>query len=290
MRQDAQPAPRSAPHGRHVIRPARFAGLGRAVGVGLAAAAVLAIVVLGSRWWSCATSWATRSSLARDTAEQLATRDTAMQVVADPAHASAWLAPSTADVSRERADGLPARVHEGVPGRQRAAGHAGRPRLPVLVRGWRRRPRRRDVPTTTGQGVLIMPGPGGPARRPGGDADHRGGRRRGGTQQGHRVRRAARLLTARRGCAEARPERGRRRVSPGRAAATIARDHGAHAVPTSQPSRVSSAWRRSTRPRSSRTIASVGPDGTITSPSERARDQAADVGRVVDAAGADRSR
>ena len=82
----------------NVIRPARFAGLGRAVGVGLAAAAVIAIAVLGFEVVELRDQLGDAQLVARDTVQQLATRETAMQVVADPAHASAWLTPSTTDV------------------------------------------------------------------------------------------------------------------------------------------------------------------------------------------------
>lgn len=82
-----------------VIRPARFAGWGRAFAIGLSAAAALAIVVLGYEVLALRDQVDTANQLARLANDQLVARNTAMQVVADPAHASAWLAPSTADVA-----------------------------------------------------------------------------------------------------------------------------------------------------------------------------------------------
>lgn len=82
-----------------VIRPDRFRGWGRALGIGLAAAAALAIVVLGAEVLTLRDQVDSANLLARGYADQLSARDTAMQVVADPAHASAWLAPSTGDVT-----------------------------------------------------------------------------------------------------------------------------------------------------------------------------------------------
>jgi len=82
-----------------VMRPSRFAGLGRGVGVGLAAAAVIAIGVLGFQVVDLRDQLGDAQLVARDAVQQLATRETAMQVVADPSHASAWLTPSTPDVS-----------------------------------------------------------------------------------------------------------------------------------------------------------------------------------------------
>lgn len=82
-----------------VIRPDRFRGWGRALGIGLAAAAALAIVVLGAEVLSLRDQVDSANLLARGYADQLSARDTAMQVVADPAHASAWLAPSTGEVT-----------------------------------------------------------------------------------------------------------------------------------------------------------------------------------------------
>jgi len=81
------------------IRQARFGGLGRGLGVGLAAAAVLAIVVLGAQVVDLRDRLDRAQLVARDAAADLAARNTAMQVVADPSHASAWLAPSTTDVA-----------------------------------------------------------------------------------------------------------------------------------------------------------------------------------------------
>jgi hypothetical protein len=82
-----------------VIRPDRFRGWGRALGIGLAAAAALAIVVLGAEVLSLRDQVDSANMIARGYADQLSARDTAMQVVADPSHASAWLAPSTGDVT-----------------------------------------------------------------------------------------------------------------------------------------------------------------------------------------------
>jgi len=77
-----------------VVRPARFAGLGRVMGVGLAAAAVIAIGVLGAQVLDLRSQLDDARQTARITADLLTQRTTAMQVVADPAHASAWLQPS----------------------------------------------------------------------------------------------------------------------------------------------------------------------------------------------------
>jgi hypothetical protein len=82
-----------------VVRPDRFRGWGRALGIGLAAAAALAIVVLGAEVLSLRDQVDSANLIARGYADQLSARDTAMQVVADPAHASAWLAPSTGEVT-----------------------------------------------------------------------------------------------------------------------------------------------------------------------------------------------
>ena len=89
---------RSAPLVGAVLRPVRFAGLGRAIGVGLAAAAVLAIAVLGSQVVDLRDQLGRAQLVARDTADALAARNVAMQVVADPSHASAWLSPSSSEV------------------------------------------------------------------------------------------------------------------------------------------------------------------------------------------------
>lgn len=117
-----RPSTRSEPVLPEVIRPDRFRGWGRALGIGLAAAAALAIVVLGAEVLALRDQVDSANLLARGYADQLSARDTAMQVVADPAHASAWLAPSTGDVTASAlmvwvpgstqtylvADGLPA--------------------------------------------------------------------------------------------------------------------------------------------------------------------------------------
>ena len=90
--------PRSVPD-LGAIRQARFGGLGRALGVGLAAAAVLAIVVLGAQVVELRDRLDRSQLVARDATADLAARNTAMQVVADPSHTTAWLAPSTTDVA-----------------------------------------------------------------------------------------------------------------------------------------------------------------------------------------------
>lgn len=95
----SRPAPRPDPVLPEVIRPDRFRGWGRALGIGLAAAAALAIVVLGAEVLNLRDQVDSAQLLARSYADQLSARDTAMQVVADPSHASAWLAPSTGDVT-----------------------------------------------------------------------------------------------------------------------------------------------------------------------------------------------
>jgi hypothetical protein len=94
-----RPSPRQETVLPEVIRPDRFRGWGRAVGIGLAAAAALAIVVLGAEVLSLRDQVDSANMIARGYADQLSARDTAMQVVADPSHASAWLAPSTGDVT-----------------------------------------------------------------------------------------------------------------------------------------------------------------------------------------------
>jgi len=89
---------RPAPAPVAVVRPPRGFGLGRAVGVGLAAAAALAIVVLGGQVVDLRDRLDRAQLVAQDASDALRARNTAMQVVADPSHASAWLAPSTTEV------------------------------------------------------------------------------------------------------------------------------------------------------------------------------------------------
>ena len=50
------------------------------------------------RWWTCAISCESGAARRPGHRGRLAARNTAMQVVADPSHASAWLSPSTTEV------------------------------------------------------------------------------------------------------------------------------------------------------------------------------------------------
>ncbi|MFN8623283.1 MAG: anti-sigma factor [Chloroflexota bacterium] len=75
-------------------RPSRLAGWGRPVAIGLAAAASLAIVALGAAVLDLRTQLSDAQKVAAAAATAAHTREVAMQVVADPSHASAWLAPS----------------------------------------------------------------------------------------------------------------------------------------------------------------------------------------------------
>jgi hypothetical protein len=90
---------RSAPAIANVMRPPRWRMLSRGFAVGLGAAAVLAIGVLGYQVLDLRQQLSESQLVARALSEEMTARDVAMQVVADPAHASAWLQPSTADVT-----------------------------------------------------------------------------------------------------------------------------------------------------------------------------------------------
>ena len=81
-REAAQPVPPVAPRRTAAVpgvllRPARFAGVGRAIGVGLAAAAVLAIVVLGTQVVDLRGRLDRSQLVARDAVDALTARNTA---------------------------------------------------------------------------------------------------------------------------------------------------------------------------------------------------------------------
>jgi hypothetical protein len=92
MRPAARPG--SAVAAPAAARPSRLAGWGRPLAIGLAAAAALAIGVLGYEVVDLRSQLGDAQAVAAAASTQLSARDTAMQVVADPSHASAWLEPS----------------------------------------------------------------------------------------------------------------------------------------------------------------------------------------------------